>query len=678
MSSSVSNARPAAAQARSVGAGARWLTFGVPAAYLALALALYWHGAPIGRDFFGNGTDPIAFVWYFNWWPYAIAHGLDPFETTRIWHGIGLDLAWTTSLMVPSLLFAPLTLTAGPLVSYNVFCLVMPAAAAEAAFLLLRAAGRRPFPSVLGGLLYGFSSYESTQLLSHINLAATVLPPLALLLCLRRVQERVGRTRFVVLLAAIALAQLGTSDEILLTAALFGALFWLLLVVFAHPAERARLLRLVPEIAAAGLLTCLVAAPFLYYFVIGFAQIPGELNNPATYSLDPLSLFVPTIVDLFGGHLLLPISDQFTGGRGEQGGYLGFLLVLIVGALLLSRQGWTRRVAPVSLVTLAVLVSSFGPSPHLLGVNPHIHLPWAVATHLPILNVILPVRLSCYLALCVAFLLAEWIAAGGPRTAVVGAAAVLLLLPDPASFNWFAWPTDPLFTPAAITRVLGRDKTVLLLPYGATGPGMAWQLDSDMLFNQSAGYAGYTPRLESGFGLLRGLHDGAPEASFADDMRAYAALHRLDAILIGPDTPDPLRTAIGALGWPTEREGDVTVVRVPPLGAARYASILGDYWASSAPANWIGRRIRVLTHGEGLVLSFTAVGRPGNEPAVITVDWPSGPRRLVVGANAPTVLDVPPDADLTIRSDTVFVPARLFRSPDWRPLSVMMSVSKVR
>jgi hypothetical protein len=45
----------------------------------------------------GPGGDPIQFMWFLSWWPYALTHGLDPFQTHYIWSLSGVNLLWVTS-----------------------------------------------------------------------------------------------------------------------------------------------------------------------------------------------------------------------------------------------------------------------------------------------------------------------------------------------------------------------------------------------------------------------------------------------------------------------------------------------------------------------------------------------------------------------------------------------------
>ena len=76
-----------------------------------------------GRVLSNSPADASILLWSLGWWPHAILHGQNPFATTAIWAPDGVNLAWTTTVPGLALLFSPLTLIAGPVISYNVVAL---------------------------------------------------------------------------------------------------------------------------------------------------------------------------------------------------------------------------------------------------------------------------------------------------------------------------------------------------------------------------------------------------------------------------------------------------------------------------------------------------------------------------------------------------------------------------
>ena len=62
----------------------------------------------------GVGEDPPLMMWCLVWWPHAIAIGLNPIITHAFWAPVGLNLTWSTSIPLVSLLATPLTASLGP------------------------------------------------------------------------------------------------------------------------------------------------------------------------------------------------------------------------------------------------------------------------------------------------------------------------------------------------------------------------------------------------------------------------------------------------------------------------------------------------------------------------------------------------------------------------------------
>ncbi len=106
----------------------------------------------------GSGRDPEIFVWSFAWWQHALATGQNPFVSHAVYAPDGINLAWATSVPGLAIPFVPLTWLFGPVASYNVAALLLPAAAAWTAFLLCRYLTGALWPSLVGGYLFGFSA----------------------------------------------------------------------------------------------------------------------------------------------------------------------------------------------------------------------------------------------------------------------------------------------------------------------------------------------------------------------------------------------------------------------------------------------------------------------------------------------------------------------------------------
>ena len=301
--------------------------------YLFLSLLYFGKLGDWGHMYFGWGLDPIQFIWFLNWWPWAIAHRLNPFISYYVWYPQGFNLTWATSVPVAALLMWPLTWLASPVVSYDVLSLVAPALSAWTGFLLARYLTRNTPASFIGGYLFGFSSYELGEMLGHLNLNLIFVVPLFVLLAVQRVRGDLSRPRFVAALALAMFVQLGFSSEILATTCLFGAITWAIFLVFATEEERRRLWTVAWEIILGAGIMALVAAPFLYFFLAhNRADIPPQIHDPAGMSNDPLNYLLP--YEILPGRTLfwanrLPALHAYSDNAGYDA-YLGLPLILIL------------------------------------------------------------------------------------------------------------------------------------------------------------------------------------------------------------------------------------------------------------------------------------------------------------------------------------------------------------
>src|SRR4030081_2083131 len=112
-------------------------------------------------------SDFQVMTWSLEWWPWAVGHGVDLLHTYLLWPPEGFSTLWMTTIPLPALLATPVTLTAGPLVAYNVLILLSVVLATGAAYLLCRELTGRLAPSFAGGLLFGFSPYMLGHTLSQ-------------------------------------------------------------------------------------------------------------------------------------------------------------------------------------------------------------------------------------------------------------------------------------------------------------------------------------------------------------------------------------------------------------------------------------------------------------------------------------------------------------------------------
>ena len=106
--------------------GRYWEAFAIfaGAALLLFGLETIPHFA---SSYVGAGqNDAKLYTWCLVWWPHAILSGIDPFLARVVYAPEGANMAWVTGIPGLALLTAPITLTAGPVVSSNILALLAP------------------------------------------------------------------------------------------------------------------------------------------------------------------------------------------------------------------------------------------------------------------------------------------------------------------------------------------------------------------------------------------------------------------------------------------------------------------------------------------------------------------------------------------------------------------------
>ncbi len=594
--------------ARSLGSDRRTALLGI-AVYCVLAVLIYLPVLPLdGHHLPGGGTgDPAQSAWFLAWTPHALLHHLNPFFTNFIDYPGGVNLMTNASTPALGVVAAPVTLLLGPVAALNLMLRVAFAASAASMFLVLRRWTRWWPAAFAGGLLYGFSPYMASQGTVHLHILFVALFPLMLaglddlFVAQRHDPRRVG-----VVLGLLAAVQLLISPELLSDGALLAAI-GLLVLAAAHPREvRRRLRRARPGIVLAGGVFGLLAAYPVWFILRGPRHIVGPHQPVATLALfhaDLLSPIVPTIHQRVAPSHLADIGTRlFAGNLGENGAYLGLPLILLVVALAI---GW-RRVGVVRLASLLAIVAitlSLGPRLTVDGHRLPLPLPFAVMTHLPVLESTVPGRFAVFVTLFVALILAVGLdrarrtlrepaarpADGrfGARWELAGVSllvglAFLALLPRPIRSESFGWPAQ---FPSGLARSVPAGAVILTYPFPASphDEAMLWQAIARMHFRLVGGYAyipwsggtgSYYPPLDDPpavqeiFGQAAERPSPYPPAPTLNatthaQLREFIVKHSVDAVAVWPGTgSDPLlaeRYVSGALGPPTARFGTAAV-----------------------------------------------------------------------------------------------------------------------
>ncbi len=536
----------------------------VAAFYLAASLALQYRvlTAFTTSTISWVTADSDVFIWWLNWTPYALLHGANPLFTTYQHYPIGVNAMWNTTTPLLGVLLAPVTLTAGPIAAYNTGIILGPVVSGLALVAALGPYVRRLLPRAVGGALYAFGPFTLAHAYAgHLNLVWSVLPPVLLYLVHVLFVRELRRPVLVGALAGLVLAAqtvlytqtLGLGVLMLVVTAAVLALRWPRRAVARLPA----LCR--AGAACIGVYVVLAAYP-LYLILTGPARPRSPIRDAENSGADLANAVVPTPLTLFRP---VPdgLADRMQGHLGEQGGYLGVaMIVLLAVAVVVVRSVAIRTAAAVGLVAF---VLSLGPTLVVLGEHTAVGLPWWAVLGVPLLSEAEPVRLQIFVVLCVATVVALWLdrlPELAPRARAAG-----VLLSAVALASWLpadAQETQPATSPAFFAHAadqLRPDDVVENYPrisslwHDGAAP-QRWQVASGMAYRVSGGYfIGSDP-----------THDLLVESTWNGYQRGAAAVGE------GAQPPPTAAAAAGA----ELRAAGVTVVLVAPPPGVDLAPIL--------------------------------------------------------------------------------------------------------
>jgi hypothetical protein len=539
--------------------GAKWDAIWPLGLYALLSLVLFGLpiiGHPRSHILAADEIDSSFFLWAFGWWPHALLHGLNPFVTQLMFVPDGFNLTWATSMPLPSILLAPITLAFGPAATWNVIQLLAPMLSAWTAFLLCRHVTRAPGPSLVGGFVFGFSPYMLVHLTGGPYLALVPLVPVFVLLVLKRLDGSLSPRRFVLAMTLALVAQCLISSEVLATSTLFGAAALVVAFLLFRKRRRA-LLNVAGLLVVAYAATAVLLSPFLYYFFFGDQYPPG-----ATYFT----------ADLAGFSLPPPLLQFTRSGPPYRGAntetYLGILLIaLIVAFAWQQRRSRTAWLLVICLLLPAL--ASLGGRLTVRGDQTGIWLPWSLLADLPVLRYAITLRFALFVILPAALIVAMWLARGGG----LGRWALALLvvasfIPKVGDAAWNTKISNPAFFRTDRYRsYLKPADRVLTIP--AWGPNERWQADTKFRFKLAAGYAGNPfPPSYARYPTWNTLLTGRLTPDYARQLRRFTADKGVTAIVVDQRVPGPWTTLFGSLGVRPVNKGGVLFYRLrePPNG----------------------------------------------------------------------------------------------------------------
>jgi hypothetical protein len=446
--------------------------------------------------------------WYLAWTPFALLSGRAPWTTDYLSVPDGVNLMWNTLLPLPGLLFAPVTVLVSPMATHTLLSVAAFAGSAASMWWVVRRWAPWPPARFAAGLLYGFSPYLVAQGAGHLNLQLVLLLPVLLLLA-DEVVVRQRRRAWVagLLLGLVALAQLLTAEEVLastLVVACAGV------VVLAGQQRRHitrfRVRRAVVGLGtAAGLLTVAAAWPLWVQF-FGPGRVTAPVQDASRYAADVLGLIVPST------HQLLGLSETATWGvnDSENGSYLGLPLVMAL-CLLAMRFRAVPAMRFAAVLGVVAWVLSLGERLHVAGSQYGVPLPFDLVSQIPVLHNMSAVRLSLYVVLCGAVVLAigldrlheqGWFDRHRLPAVVLAVTCVLPLMPS-GLYSYVDANTPAYFTSGAVNHVPdGAVAFTYPVPRFPGSAPMEWQARAGFRYRSLGGYV-ITPRA-NGTGTFAG------------------------------------------------------------------------------------------------------------------------------------------------------------------------------
>jgi hypothetical protein len=507
--------------------------------------------------------DPNFYAWSLGWWPHAIAHGLNPLHSAAVGAPAGANLAWVTTIPPLALLVWPLTVMAGPVVSFNLLVVASIPVSAWAAFVLCRRLTQRFWPALAGGAVYGFSAYELNHIVAgQLNLAFSLLLPLMAYLVVLWRDGTIAPRVFVGLLALAMAVQfylfLETFADMTAVLALSLAVGYALAGDQGRP-EVARLSRLV---GLAYLLAIVAAAPYLVY---ALAHVPrGFVRSPAHSSLDLAGLVVPRTGQTFGlswlAHLAAPLPVP------GMDGYVGIPLLAI--AVALAVVAWSRKLTRFLIVMLfLVILAALGPVVHVDG-HQVTGVPWGRLWFLPIVRSAYPARLMVFASLALAVMVAMWLAGPSRRhwprwlLAVLAIAAIAANTP---ALHLQHRPDLPAFiTSGEYRHYLAPGNTVVVVSSRGNA-GMLWQAETNFYTRLAGGYLNRA--IARGTDLptpVADLANGRPTQSNIQRFHSFVKRARVAAILVEARSAGRWPVILGNLGLRGQSIGGVILYRTTP------------------------------------------------------------------------------------------------------------------
>jgi len=333
-----------------------------------------------GGTIYGTPGDATGGVTDFWWWGYAVEHGRSVFDNTL--EGVPLGSEWSEMpfLVLPLLVFTPLSATIGPIAAYNLLIISGFPLTAWAVYLLVKRLGYSNVGAAFAGLAMAFAPYHVEKAQGHGYETHLEFIALGLYFLVRWREEQ--KIRFAVL--AGAMLGLEMWMDYYFTFIMAVGLLVFFIVSVAAPVEGRVSVRWVGQNLVAGVAMTIAALPFgpvalLAFQRPGTGSLSGELIL-VHRDLTALQVYSARIYEYFEpwhANPLLPAfirtwENQHLHGSNwtESSLFLGYtVMALALAGLVLNRQRFSVALSLALGVTGALLAEP--PTVHLIGISFH-------------------------------------------------------------------------------------------------------------------------------------------------------------------------------------------------------------------------------------------------------------------------------------------------------------------
>ena len=306
-------------------------TFGL---YLALTLLMTFPLVLSWRSALPAGTGDVwQNYWNFWWWKHCLLNGLNPLQSSMLFHPFGTDLVFYTHSPFNQVIAMPVNLLVGEAAAYN-FCVVLSLTLCGfGAFLFVRDLTESPEAGFIAGLVFAYFPQTLEQTLEHLNLFSAQFIPLTLFYLLRwsRTQRTADALAFGTCFALNALCSWHLGLKLVFVVGPWMAwLAW---------QNRGRWKPFLGAVSIAAGLATLIMLPLLAPMISLIADGTDYfLKGPVPRGIDPSYLFTPAYANPLLGWL---VESRYLERAYQSAGFVCYLGIvpLALAALGIRRSG---------------------------------------------------------------------------------------------------------------------------------------------------------------------------------------------------------------------------------------------------------------------------------------------------------------------------------------------------